>query len=766
MKVFKTTICWAAILALILLVCTFASCKSANSPFKARISGAGNHQNPDVQDADGILAEIDAAQPPDGVNPAIYNQLKEALRAELAKPGAKTASRPPLGQANLIPDFTAADNGDGTSTFSWFYYNSGDYDQDGRTSVADITPIAQHFNQLVSEHPEAEVIDGNGDGTVNIPDITPLAMNFNANVAEYLIEGTDSLGGAWSAVGIVPFTSAIDGNRKAFLATFSNGAFIYFRLTPLDDDGNPGITSMEDQVTSARLILSSETAGPGEPVDVVASTQDKNGNPKYSDFLQVFYTVSPERSDTMSQTPADTQARIVPLTDNADGTYTKTFYSDVAGDFAFSLIVVDTRTDDKTFLTDSGHLQVIPGDVAGIAINEYFTASACYGPVFFCALDANSNVIPNPNPADFIVHSDNPDVVTSSPMLSAEDPSMMYVTVEASTWSTAVLEGEHIPTGAPSNKVSYAYAPWRNWVRPWEDPLMPHLPSELTTFTKGILGDSAAYSARFEVVGDIRVPTALGDGWQSFSLQMAFPDTGELTLEDVVSQLPNVDVTYSMSLSPGWILVDISGNTTDGSEYTGEQAVYAMQFTSAPVLAQTYLSVGLVGATMLLKNDAGTTIFTEDGVSWPDFYDIEVVLKPVKKLNMHVYRVEGAATDEQVNADVKKAQDTFNMNALLCEMEFFIEFTPTITTIPLADWRKIDTDNDGLDRYDRNGDGDYTDAGDNNDLANARWAWATTMGLQRPRISTTCLTYEAARWGRPTGQTAKWRLITRLTATT
>ncbi len=65
------------------------------------------------------------------------------------------------------------------------------------------------------------------------------------------------------------------------------------------------------------------------------------------------------------------------------------------------------------------------------------------------------------------------------------------------------------------------------------------------------------------------------------------------------------------------------------------------------------------------------------------------------------------------------AQAAFNLNAILCNCGFFVVFNPIFTTIPASDWRRIDTDGDGLDRYDRNGDGDYDDPGDNNDLFNA-----------------------------------------------
>ena len=85
---------------------------------------------------------------------------------------------------------------------------------------------------------------------------------------------------------------------------------------------------------------------------------------------------------------------------------------------------------------------------------------------------------------------------------------------------------------------------------------------------------------------------------------------------------------------------------------------------------------------------------------------------------MHIYRVVGQADNASINEDVKAAEDGFNLNARNCTCGFFVKFNVTITDIPADSWRDIDKDGDGLDRHDANGDGDYGDPHDHNELLN------------------------------------------------
>ncbi|MCB1216377.1 hypothetical protein KDL44_03240 [bacterium] len=72
----------------------------------------------------------------------------------------------------------------------WLYNNPADYDQNGEVNVADLTPLAQHFNKSQAggfplEKVES-VVDGDGNGVINLADITPIGINFgNAGSGGY-----------------------------------------------------------------------------------------------------------------------------------------------------------------------------------------------------------------------------------------------------------------------------------------------------------------------------------------------------------------------------------------------------------------------------------------------------------------------------------------------------------------------------------------------------------------------------------------------------
>ncbi|MCB1187802.1 hypothetical protein KDL29_11605 [bacterium] len=73
---------------------------------------------------------------------------------------------------------------------SWLYNNPADYDQNGEVNVADLTPLAQHFNKSqTGGFPIGKVesvVDGDGNGVINLSDITPIGVNFgNAGSGGY-----------------------------------------------------------------------------------------------------------------------------------------------------------------------------------------------------------------------------------------------------------------------------------------------------------------------------------------------------------------------------------------------------------------------------------------------------------------------------------------------------------------------------------------------------------------------------------------------------
>jgi PKD repeat protein len=75
-------------------------------------------------------------------------------------------------------------NGDGSYTFLWDYYNVGDYDLSGEVAVPDITPIANNYLNSTADGTSdryESFIDGDGSGEIGISDITPIATNYLRN---------------------------------------------------------------------------------------------------------------------------------------------------------------------------------------------------------------------------------------------------------------------------------------------------------------------------------------------------------------------------------------------------------------------------------------------------------------------------------------------------------------------------------------------------------------------------------------------------------
>ncbi len=129
--------------------------------------------------------ELSEYVPPEGVNKALFELLKEKFiealeEAARAPKQTSTPEAPPL-------DLFVVDNGNNTTTFGWRYTNTGDYDLNGEVGVPDITPIAVNYLQTLEGEFKDLVpfIDGDGSGEVGIPDITPIATNY---LNEYSIQ--------------------------------------------------------------------------------------------------------------------------------------------------------------------------------------------------------------------------------------------------------------------------------------------------------------------------------------------------------------------------------------------------------------------------------------------------------------------------------------------------------------------------------------------------------------------------------------------------
>jgi hypothetical protein len=81
------------------------------------------------------------------------------------------------------------------STLCWNYRNQGDYDLNGVVTIADLTPIGQHFGKSFadSDWQEAQLADGDRNGEVNIGDVTPIGQNFGGQVDGFELQSRSEL---------------------------------------------------------------------------------------------------------------------------------------------------------------------------------------------------------------------------------------------------------------------------------------------------------------------------------------------------------------------------------------------------------------------------------------------------------------------------------------------------------------------------------------------------------------------------------------------
>ena len=256
-----------------------------------------------ITDRSAFSSELDALEVPDGVDPALFEELKDALEEALLAQGiGRMVSTPPTGDSNRVDplNYHIEDVG-GTDHYilTWLYRSLGDYDLDGRVGIADITPMAIHYGEHVGEHPEAAHIDGDGNGSVGIEDITPIAMNYGVDVAEYRIYGSADM--IWDAGYVEVGTASIETDTVeavgGLLFSYDLGdapAYEWYRVVPLDAESAAGIESVPVHIVPGGggglviYLVTAAVSGTGVPEDpyvVLADTayeigvEDEQGEP-------------------------------------------------------------------------------------------------------------------------------------------------------------------------------------------------------------------------------------------------------------------------------------------------------------------------------------------------------------------------------------------------------------------------------------------------------------------------------------------------------
>ena len=150
-----------------------------------------------------------------------------------------------------------------TDLMTWYYYNLGDYNQDGLVTASDLTPIGQRYgnSNTPDKFPVAtadSAADGNDNGLIEVGDITPIGQNYENNalggyniyegvLADYPENATDDNGAA-TMVTNVEFSAmlgatATDRLRHEYtLAAPTEGAYYWVRPVQ-SSDSSEGIAS-------------------------------------------------------------------------------------------------------------------------------------------------------------------------------------------------------------------------------------------------------------------------------------------------------------------------------------------------------------------------------------------------------------------------------------------------------------------------------------------------------------------------------------------
>lgn len=252
-------------------------------------------------DRSAFSSELDALEVPEGVDPALFEELKDTLEEALLARGIdRMVSTPPTGESNRVDPLNYyIEDVEGTDHYflTWLLRSLGDYDLNGRVEIADITPMAIHYGEDIATHPEATHIDGSGNGTVGIEDITPIAMNYGVDVAAYRVEGSADMESGYVEVGL----SSIDTDAVEVVGglqfTYDLGeapAYEWYRVVPLDAESEAGIESVPVHIVpggGGGLVISLVTAAesgaglPEDPYVVLADTayeiavEDEQGEP-------------------------------------------------------------------------------------------------------------------------------------------------------------------------------------------------------------------------------------------------------------------------------------------------------------------------------------------------------------------------------------------------------------------------------------------------------------------------------------------------------
>ncbi|MCC7476894.1 DUF2012 domain-containing protein [bacterium] len=200
---------------------------AGNQPAGGRVLRRGEIPSP-VADREiaAVLAELENSPAPEGVDSALWQDLRSALAGQLGSRGvSRVASAAPGSAASQVTQFTPL-AADGSIRFLWQEANQGDYDHNGIVSVQDLVQVGLFFglDNAASNWSEARAADGNGDGLVNVQDVTPIGSNFLNAIAGYNVYRALGLGSAPELVASLPRSAALEANAEVMIYDFTDSS--------------------------------------------------------------------------------------------------------------------------------------------------------------------------------------------------------------------------------------------------------------------------------------------------------------------------------------------------------------------------------------------------------------------------------------------------------------------------------------------------------------------------------------------------------------
>ncbi len=185
-------------------------------------------------------SEINQLTSPAGVDGSVWQQLRTELERVLAAAGAdKAVASAPGSNDSKVDDLAVSGTIGGDVIFTFSYHNCGDYNQDGRVAVSDLSPIGIHFldHSGSPTWASASVADGDSNGIVNVADLTPIGIHYLTQCDGYQLQGaTDPNATSWDTLADLPMggsTFPDDGSARHFQYTLSNSAAqMWYRVVP------------------------------------------------------------------------------------------------------------------------------------------------------------------------------------------------------------------------------------------------------------------------------------------------------------------------------------------------------------------------------------------------------------------------------------------------------------------------------------------------------------------------------------------------------